>query len=140
VTIQAQILDLLRGLQAKRDMSILLITHDLGIIAEMADEVVVMYASKVVERAPIKTLFEHPLHPYTFGLFNSRPEMGRPKDQKLETIEGMVPSPLRFPQGCKFHPRCKFSQERCSQEEPEIREIEPGHEVRCHFAETLELT
>ena len=134
VTIQAQILDLLRALQADVGMSILIITHDLGIVAETADEVAVMYASKVVEYAPIEKLFGNPLHPYTHGLFKSRPEVGKPKTEKLSTIEGMVPSPLHFPTGCKFHPRCPFSQSVCETEEPELREIEPGHRVRCHFA------
>ena len=120
VTIQAQILDLLRELQAEVGMSILMITHDLGIVAEMADDVAVMYASKVVEYAPVKELFTNPL--YTAGLFNSRPEPGKPKDEKLSTIPGMVPSPLRFPPGCKFHPRCAFCQDVCKEQEPELRE------------------
>ncbi|MFH1923408.1 MAG: ABC transporter ATP-binding protein [Planctomycetota bacterium] len=139
VTIQAQILDLLRNLQADVGMSILIITHDLGIVAETADDVAVMYASKVVEYAPVKELFENPLHPYTDGLFKSRPTLGQPKDRKLNTIPGMVPSPLRFPQGCKFHPRCPFRQSICESEEPELREIRPGHQARCHFAGELEL-
>src|SRR5688500_4910518 len=108
VTIQAQILDLLRELQASEHMSILLITHDLGIIAEMADEVAVMYASKVVEQAPVSELFKDPEHPYTHGLFASRPKPGTSKRERLTTIKGMVPSPLRFPAGCKFHPRCPY--------------------------------
>ncbi len=140
VTIQAQILDLLRGLQADVGMSILIITHDLGIIAEMADDVAVMYASKVVEYAPVKALFGSPLHPYTHGLFKSRPELGKPKDEKLDTIEGMVPSPLRFPAGCKFHPRCPFKQPRCESNEPELRKIQPGHRARCHFAGELKFS
>ncbi|MFH1266399.1 MAG: ABC transporter ATP-binding protein [Planctomycetota bacterium] len=139
VTIQAQILDLLRSLQADVGMSILIITHDLGIVAETADDVAVMYASKVVEYAPVKELFENPLHPYTDGLFKSRPTLGQPKDRKLNTIPGMVPSPLRFPQGCKFHPRCPFRQSICESEEPELREIRPGHQARCHFAGELKI-
>jgi len=138
VTIQAQILDLLRSLQTDVGMSILIITHDLGIIAETADDVAVMYASKVVEHAPVKELFENPLHPYTDGLFKSRPALGKPKDEKLTTIPGTVPSPLRFPQGCKFHPRCPFQQEICRNAEPELREIRPGHKARCHFAGELQ--
>jgi len=139
VTIQAQILDLLRGLQAEVGMSILMITHDLGIIAETADDVAVMYASKVVEYAPVAELFSNALHPYTHGLFKSRPKLGQSKLQRLNTIEGMVPSPLRFPSGCKFHPRCPYCQEICRTEEPAIRQIGPGHQVRCHFAGELEL-
>jgi len=144
VTIQAQILDLLRQLQRDLGMSILMITHDLGIIAETADRVAVMYASKVVEQADVVPLFEQPLHPYTAALFRSRPDVGQPKDQPLETIQGMVPSPLRFPCGCKFHPRCPLyaslredEQLRCREHEPELREIEPARQTRCHFAERL---
>jgi len=137
VTIQAQILDLLRQLQAELGMSILFIAHDLGIMAEMADRVAVMYASKVVESAAVEELFGHPLHPYTRGLLASRPALGKPKSQRLQTIEGMVPSPLRFPPGCKFHPRCPFLRSRCEAEEPELREFRPGHLVRCHFAGAL---
>ncbi len=139
VTIQAQILDLMRALQRdeKLKLSILIITHDLGIVAEMADHVAVMYASKVVESAPVRDLFARRLHPYTHLLFKSRPELGKPKGVKLDTITGMVPSPLRFPKGCKFHPRCPFKQPVCETEEPELREIEPGHLARCHFAGEL---
>jgi len=140
VTIQAQILDLLGELQRELGMSILIITHDLGIIAEMADDVAVMYASKVVEQAPVEDLFSRPLHPYTAGLFASRPEPGKSKSEKLNTIPGMVPAPLRFPSGCKFHPRCPFVQDRCRSEEPQLREIEPGHWARCHFAGELDFT
>ena len=137
VTIQAQILDLLRSLQADVGMSILIITHDLGIIAEMADDVAVMYASKLVEYAPVEELFGSPLHPYTDGLFKSRPVLGQSKAEKLNTIPGMVPSPLHFPDGCKFHPRCPFRQAICEKEEPELVEIAEGHQVRCHFAGEL---
>jgi peptide/nickel transport system ATP-binding protein len=139
VTIQAQILDLLRELQSELGMSILIITHDLGIVAEMADDVAVMYASKVVELAPVKQLFAEPLHPYTIGLFRSRPQPGQPKTDRLSTIPGMVPSPLHFPSGCKFHPRCPFSDDSiCSKEEPLLREVKPGHWARCHFAGELD--
>jgi len=142
VTIQAQILDLLRELQSELGMSILIITHDLGIVAEMADDVAVMYASKVVEYAPVRELFAHPLHPYTDGLFKSKPAPGTSRSKKLLTIPGMVPSPLRFPKGCKFHPRCTYCQERakCEQIEPELREIRPGHFARCHWAGELKFT
>jgi oligopeptide/dipeptide ABC transporter ATP-binding protein len=139
VTIQAQVLELLRELQREVGMSVLMITHDLGIIAEMADDVVVMYASKVVEQATVDELFARPLHPYTGGLFRSRPVPGAPKSQRLTTITGMVPSPLRFPTGCKFHPRCPFAQDRCKVEEPALRQIEAGHWARCHFAGELDL-
>src|SRR5688572_22041716 len=134
VTIQAQILDLLRDLQRDMHMSILIITHDLGIIAELADDVAVMYASKIVEYAPVTELFNNPLHPYTQGLFRSRPKPGASKSEKLVTIPGMVPSPLHFPAGCKFHPRCPFAQDNCRTDEAVLREISPGHLVRCHYA------
>ena len=137
VTIQAQILELLRQLQQDTGMSILIITHDLGIIAEMADEVAVMYASKVVEQAPVAELFANPRHPYTHGLFASRPEPGRPKDAKLSTIEGMVPSPLRFPAGCKFHPRCPYTQQQCRDEEPPLVQLNGAHLERCHLADEI---
>ncbi len=145
VTIQAQILDLLRGLQAEFGMSILIITHDLGIIAEMADQVSVMYASKVVEYATVGDLFSRPRHPYTMALFRSRPKLGQTRSERLLTIEGMVPSPLHFPTGCKFHPRCPLyktlsasEQQRCVSEEPDLLEIGPGHQARCHFVEKTE--
>ncbi len=138
VTIQAQILDLLRKLQDDTQMAILIITHDLGIVAELADVVAVMYASKVVEQAPVKELFGNPLHPYTHGLFRSRPELGHSKGQPLRTIRGEVPRPTRFPPGCKFHPRCDYCQEICKHEEPQLRELAPGHVARCHFAGQLE--
>jgi len=137
VTIQAQILDLLRKLQAETGMAILLITHDLGVIAEMADHVTVMYASQVVESAPVGELFTNPLHPYTLGLFRSRPQPGM--SDALYSIPGMVPSPVRLPPGCFFHPRCQWCMEpRCTSELPELRELRPGHLVRCHRAEEIQ--
>jgi len=137
VTIQAQILDLLRDLQQETGMSILMITHDLGVIAETAHEVAVMYASKVVEQAPVAELFANPKHPYTHGLFASRPKPGASKAHKLPSIPGMVPSPLHFPAGCKFHPRCEHCEERCRTEEPALRTLSPEHLVRCHLADTI---
>lgn len=137
VTIQAQILELLNELKQSYGMSIMMITHDLGVIAEMADEVVVMYASKVVEKTDVKTIFTNPSHPYTLGLLESRPELGNEAGstgkKALYSIPGMVPSPLNFPAGCKFHPRCPKCQALCREKEPELVEIAPGHEVRCHF-------
>jgi peptide/nickel transport system ATP-binding protein len=100
-----------------------------------------MYASKVVEYAPVKELFANPLHPYTVGLFQSRPEAGKPRTERLRTITGMVPSPLHFPPGCKFHPRCPFNDgKKCVAEEPELREITPGHFARCHYAGQLDFS
>ena len=136
VTIQAQILDLLRKLQAQNDMSVLLITHDLGVVAEVADEVCVMYASKIVERAEVHELFANPLHPYTQGLFRSMPKVGQHRD-RLVVIPGNVPNPLEFPSGCKFHPRCQTcsGDPQCQSTEPTLQEIKPGHWVSCWKAE-----
>ncbi len=132
VTIQAQILDLLRDIQKRRNMSILLITHDLGVVAEVADEVCVMYAGKIVERAEVTELFKNPLHPYTQGLFRSIPRLGD-KKHRLDVIPGNVPNPLHFPAGCKFHPRCPLGAEdaTCRTREPELKEVRPGHWVAC---------
>jgi oligopeptide/dipeptide ABC transporter ATP-binding protein len=110
VTIQAQILELLRKIQRERDMAILLITHDLGVVAENADVVNVMYASRIVESAPVEELFDHPMHPYTEGLFRSVPKLGA-HHERLATIPGTVPNPARFPSGCKFHTRCHRTRE-----------------------------
>jgi peptide/nickel transport system ATP-binding protein len=131
VTIQAQILDLMRDLQKEFGMSIMIITHDLGVVAELADHVAVMYASKVVEFASVKELFAHPLHPYTLGLFKSRPSLTTKKGERLNVIQGSVPNPLRFPPGCKFHPRCPQVVEKCKTVEPQLRELRPGHWVAC---------
>ena len=136
VTIQAQIMELLRQLQADKNMSVLLITHDLGVVAENADDVVVMYASKVVEKAAAGPLFEKPLHPYTKGLLRSLPRIGS-RLKRLDVIGGSVPDPLDFPSGCKFHPRCPLGagDRRCQSCEPELRRLDPAREVACWFAE-----
>jgi oligopeptide/dipeptide ABC transporter ATP-binding protein len=135
VTIQAQILDLLDELQKQNNMSILLITHDLGIVAQRAEEVAVMYASKIVEKAGCKELFAKPLHPYTQGLLKSLPRLGV-KAERLQTIPGTVPEPLHFPTGCKFHPRCPIgcNEKRCQITEPELRQTETGRFVACWLA------
>lgn len=114
VTIQAQVLQLIRTIQQKRDMAVLLITHDMGVVAACADDVIVMYAGQEVERAPVQPLFDHLSHPYTQGLFASRPAIHKPK-QKLHTIRGQVPSPLHTPTGCRFHPRCPYAMKKCEQ-------------------------
>ena len=132
VTTQAQILDLLDELQEQNQMSILLITHDLGVVAERADEVGVMYASRIVEVGESKSLFAEPLHPYTRGLLNSLPRLGF-SDGRLPTISGNVPDPLHFPSGCKFHPRCPIGcdDQHCRSVEPKLREIREGRCVAC---------
>jgi oligopeptide/dipeptide ABC transporter ATP-binding protein len=130
VTIQAQILDLMRDVKEKFDTSILLITHDLGVVAEMADRVVVMYAGKVVEEADVVELFESAAHPYTDGLMKSLPSLEE-EQTRLYSIRGNVPPPDEFPKGCRFAPRCDKAWERCFNSEPELKEIKPGHTVRC---------
>ncbi len=133
VTIQAQILDLMRDLKSRLGTAIMLITHDLGVVAEMCDDVVVMYAGKVVERAPVEALFGDAQHPYTLGLLASVPRLDADQD-RLQTIEGMVPTPETMPAGCRFAPRCTLASERCWQEAPPLREIGTGHEVACFKA------
>jgi oligopeptide/dipeptide ABC transporter ATP-binding protein len=155
VTIQAQILELLRALQQRLGMAILLITHDLGVVAENADVVGVMYASRLVEFATVEELFDRPQHPYTQALFRSIPRLGA-RVERLETISGTVPNPAEFPGGCKFHPRCPEARRRgaadpgaaevrtadenlrvpaaCCGTEPGLREVAPGHWAACHFA------
>ncbi len=139
VTIQAQILDLLDRLQEQNQMSILLITHDLGIVAERADDIAVMYASKIVETSDAKSLFTEPLHPYTQGLLKSLPRLGF-EGRRLHTIAGNVPEPLNFPNGCKFHPRCPIGCEdkQCQTIEPQLREVKPGRCVACWYAPDYE--
>lgn len=132
VTIQAQILDLLKELQHELGMSILLITHDLGVVAETCDRVAVMYAGKIVEYAPVVELFERPKHPYTHGLFRSLPTLTEAREV-LPVIPGAVPSPLDFPSGCRFRTRCSLAQEICKQE-PKLAEIASEHFAACHFA------
>jgi len=130
VTIQAQILDLLNDLQRDLGMSVLLITHDLGVIAETADRVAVMYAGKIAEHAPVGPLFAEPLHPYTQGLFRSIPRLGE-RQARLEVIPGVVPDPLHFPSGCKFHPRCPRAFEPCPIHEPTLEPMAPDHTCAC---------
>ncbi len=137
VTIQAQILKLMNDLKAQMGTSILFITHDLGVIHEMADEVAVMYCGQIVEKAPARTIFHDGTysHPYTEGLMTSIPQLNTPKGEKLDAIPGSVPNPLYLPQGCKFGPRCKYCTKRCEEAEPPLQEVEPGHVVRCFYAE-----
>jgi peptide/nickel transport system ATP-binding protein len=130
VTVQAQILDLLRELQQQTGMAIILITHDLGVVAEMADEVAVMYAGRVVERAPGAAIFDDPQHPYTLGLLGSIPKIEEQRDRLL-AIEGTVPPPFDQPHGCRFHPRCVFAEPACTAEDPPLRELGPAHRAAC---------
>jgi peptide/nickel transport system ATP-binding protein len=154
VTIQAQILELLRELQQNTGMAIILITHDLGVVAENADTVAVMYASRVVEFAGVEDLFDRPKHPYTQGLFRSIPKLDTASG-RLQTIAGNVPNPAKFPVGCKFHPRCPLTAELaataapnqtldkkfmriCVEQEPTLRQLAPGHWSACHFADNYQ--
>ena len=130
VTIQAQILDLLRTLQRETGTAVILITHDLGVVAEVADDVVVMYAGRVVEQAPVATLFEAPQHPYTVGLLGSIPRLDAQRS-RLASIEGQVPSPLRRSSGCSFAERCPFADARCRAEAPGLREVGARHRSAC---------
>ncbi|MBN1787961.1 MAG: ABC transporter ATP-binding protein [Sedimentisphaerales bacterium] len=139
VTIQAQILDLLDELQQTEHMSILLITHDLGVVAQRADYVAVMYASRIVERCSCEELFNNSLHPYTKGLLKSLPQLGIKQD-RLNTIAGNVPEPLKFPAGCKFHPRCPIgcNDKKCQTEEPELKQVRDNHYAACWHVEGYE--
>ncbi len=130
VTIQAQILDLMRELREEFGTAILMISHDLGVIAEIADEVIVMYAGKVVERAAVTRLFADPQHPYTIGLLGALPKLHREKP-RLATIEGTVPNLLAIPEGCRFHPRCPFASAECRRAEPPLIEVTPRHLAAC---------
>lgn len=130
VTIQAQILDLLRKLQQERGMALLLITHDLGVVAEMADEVAIMYAGKVIEQAPADDLFSNRAHPYSQGLFNSLPGQYR-SGNRLETITGQVPAATHFPSGCRFHPRCPKAMQICQESIPDKTSLSTNHDVNC---------
>lgn len=136
VTIQAQILKLMNELKREVGTSIIFITHDLGVINEMADDVAVMYCGQVVEKAPVEAIFgteSSYSHPYTEGLMVSVPRLDTPPDARLEAIPGAVPHPLALPKGCKFEPRCKYSTDRCKEEQPDLVEIEKGHSVRCFY-------
>jgi peptide/nickel transport system ATP-binding protein len=130
VTVQAQILDLIGQLQSDTGMSVMLITHDFGVIAELCEEVIVMYASGIVEKGAVKQIFSNPLHPYTRGLLKSIPRLGS-KRERLHVIEGSVPSANRLPDGCRFAGRCPLADDRCRRDAPVLESFEPGHEAAC---------
>jgi peptide/nickel transport system ATP-binding protein len=136
VTIQAQILDLIKNLQKKAGMSVILITHDLGVIAENCDDVVVMYAGRIAEKAEVRTLFENPCHPYTKGLLTSIPSLAKESKTILPTIKGNVPSLLNMPEGCRFAGRCPWVEDICRKIVPKERKIGRNHTAACHFADT----
>jgi peptide/nickel transport system ATP-binding protein len=130
VTVQAQVLDLLREIQGETGMAIILITHDLGVVAGMADHVAVMYAGRVVEHAPVAAIFDDPQHPYTLGLLGSIPRVEENRDRLL-AIEGVLPPPGSLPRGCRFHPRCVFGAESCTRADPPLLELAPLHRAAC---------
>jgi peptide/nickel transport system ATP-binding protein len=140
VTIQAQILELMKKLRSQSNTAIILITHDLGVVAEMVDKIIVMYAGQVVEEADVFTLFDNPKHPYTKGLIGSIPHIETHQEERLVSIPGAVPSLQNMPTGCRFHTRCEFATERCLQEQPNLIHLdETGeHKVRCWLAEEEE--
>ena len=132
VTIQAQILDLMRKLKAELNMSIMLITHDLGVVAEMADYVVVMYAGNVVEKGNVLDIFQNPMHPYTIGLLKSKPVIGKTDhSERLYSIPGQVPNPINMPENCHFNERCEFCQAECKEKEPKLVHVGNGNYVAC---------
>jgi len=132
VTVQAQILDLFRSIKEELNTGIVLITHDLGVIAGVADRVAVMYGGRIVEEGPVDDLFAHPRHPYTLGLLNSMPRLDEAKGETLNAIPGQPPNLQNLPQGCAFHPRCSFVQEKCLKEVPVLHELVPGRCKACH--------
>jgi oligopeptide transport system ATP-binding protein len=133
VTIQAQILELMKKLKKDLGMAIMLITHDLGVVAEMAERVVVMYAGKVIEEGDVVSIFKHPLHPYTEGLLQSIPRMDSNRE-KLHVIDGVVPNPLNLPTGCHFNPRCPYAIDKCRESQPALEQVAPGRYVACFLA------
>ncbi len=141
VTIQAQILELLRELRERIGMAVLLITHDLGVVAEMASRVLVMYAGEVVEEAPVESLFAQPIHPYTEGLLAAVPSLAlasQTTQERLRTIPGTVPPPTAWPSGCRFRDRCEHAWERCATDAPALVQVQPAHRVRCHLVQEPE--
>jgi peptide/nickel transport system ATP-binding protein len=139
VTVQAQILELISRLQHETGTAVIIITHDLGVVAEMTDEIAVMYAGRIVERAPTRSLFESPQHPYTWGLLRSIPRLSASRDDALVPIEGRPPSLISRPSGCHFHPRCPYVRDAHRKTEPRLEPVEgePGHDVACLLAPAI---
>jgi len=135
VTTQAQILELLEEIQERSGMSLLLISHDMGVISELADRIAIMYAGRIVEEGPAQQLLAGPAHPYTRALLKSVPRLGGRRRSRLEAIGGSVPNPIDYPSGCRFHPRCDMAQSVCVEREPELRRLGPQYRAACHFAE-----
>ena len=137
VTIQAQILDLMKNLSTEYGVSLLIITHNLGVVARYADRVNIMYAGKIIERGTAKDVYQHPSHPYTLGLLNSVPRLDLPRTEKLDPVQGQPPDLMHLPTGCAFRERCRFAIERCADEIPPLRPVSAGHLSACFAAETL---
>ncbi len=131
VTIQAQVMELMEQLKRDFNTSMILITHDLGVVAEICDKVAIMYAGEIVEKGTLNDVFDHTMHPYTQGLFDSLPSLDKDV-HRLKPIDGMMPDPTNLPKGCSFSPRCPFKTELCEKEDPKLQEMEPGHFVKCH--------
>ena len=138
VTIQAQVLEMMNELKEKFNTSMILITHDLGVVAESCDKVAIMYAGEIVEYGNLEQIFDEVCHPYTIGLFGSLPSLDKDVD-RLTPINGLMPDPANLPKGCKFAPRCPNATDLCRSEEPPVVEVAPGHQVRCHYAEKTEV-
>ena len=132
VTIQAQVLDMMKTLKQKYNMAMLMITHDLGVVAEICDEVSVVYAGRVIEHGNLDDIYNHTMHPYTKGLFASLPNINS-QNSKLETIPGLMPDPSNLPTGCPFHPRCKYAKPVCSEKLPEYKHVSDTHYIACHL-------
>ena len=137
VTIQAQVLEMIRNLKQKNNTSMLLITHDLGVVAQNCDSVAIIYAGEIVEYGTLRQVYKQTLHPYTEGLFGSIPNL-ETNSRRLAAIDGMMPNPTALPEGCKFADRCKYATERCRAENPSLVEMEDGHKVRCFRHEMQE--
>ena len=138
VTVQAQIMDLMQELKEAQNMGVILITHDMAVVAENCDRVIVMYLGQMVEEADVVEIFEHPMHPYTIGLIRSIPQMTTDQKEELYMIEGSLPLLTQIEKGCRFASRCPYATDKCREEEPEWREISDGHSVRCHFPQNRE--
>ncbi|MFC1982139.1 oligopeptide/dipeptide ABC transporter ATP-binding protein, partial [Chloroflexota bacterium] len=137
VTVQAQLLEIIDNLRAQFGTAVIVITHNLGVVARYVDRVNVMYAGNLVESATTEVLYDHPMHPYTMGLISSVPRLDLPRHRKLSVIDGLPPNLARLPNGCSFNPRCKFAIDRCREEKPKLEEVETDHWAACFRSKEL---